>query len=191
MDTELTPDKIEAQEDIFYGQVVFITARWIIIIGSLFLSLWRAESIAGIQHSIIPVAAIIALNFFLHGRYVMGLRANPLLLKLASALDLLFVTIIVLVTRENWSGIANPFFVFYYPVVLAFALVFQRSLTIVYTMLVAVVYGLVCFMTPSYRYFTGDEEVFAIRVIMLLGTAYFGMMYWRIQRARRREANEA
>jgi hypothetical protein len=105
-------------------------------------------------------------------------------------MDLCFVTIIiVLVTRESWSGIDNPFFVFYYPIVLAFALVFPRGLTLIYTIIVALVYALVCFMIPPSIAFNGDEEVFAIRVILLLGTAYFGMMYWRIQRARRREAN--
>jgi len=187
MRTQPTIQEMEAREDIFYGQIVFIVARWFVIAGAVFLSLWRAESIADIQRHIIPLAFLIAANFFLHARYVMGLPANALLLKLASALDLAVITsIILVVTPQGARGIENPFFVFYYPVVLAFALVFPRAQTLAFSSVVALTYTAVCLLSGAGIRFNGDEEVLAMRLVTLLGTAFLGTMYWRLQRARRR-----
>ncbi len=182
-----TIQEIESREDIFYGQIVFLVARWFVIAGAVFLSLWRAESITDIQRHIIPLAFLIAANFFLHGRYLMGLPANAVLLKLASALDLAVITLIILVvTPQGARGIENPFFVFYYPVVLAFALVFPRAQTLRFVSAAAVTYALICVLAAPGVRFNGDEEILVMRLVTLLGTASLGTMYWRIQRARRR-----
>lgn len=167
--------RLEALEDVYYGQIVLVGARWFVIAGALFLTLWRAESIAAIQRSIAPLVVLIAANFFLHGRYLMGLPANRRLLELAAGLDLALITLMVLAGGR----LDNPFFVFYYPVVLAFALVFPRTLAMLYVLAASAAYTMVCFIG-------GDGEVLAIRLVTLFGTAMLGSMYWRIQRDRRR-----
>jgi hypothetical protein len=172
--------RIEAQEDIFYGQIVCITARWCIIAGSIFLALFHANSIAAMERSLIPLLFLVAVNFFLQGRYMMRLPANALLLQILSFVDLAVITVIVM------SG--NPeFFVFYYPVVLAYSMVFVRRLALIFTGALAIGYTVVSVLAAPGIHFNGDEETLAIRLVTLLGTTLLGTMYWRIQRARGRQ----
>src|SRR5258708_3475959 len=112
MSTELMSQvsQEDALEDVFYGQIVFIGARWFVIVGAIFLTLWHAQSVRAVKLNFIPLAFLIAANFFLHARYLMDLPANAILLKLASALDLAIITLIVLVmTPGGRTGISNPF----------------------------------------------------------------------------------
>jgi len=169
--------RIEAQEDIFYGQIVCITARWCLIAGSIFLALFNADNIQSMETSLIPLLILVAANFFLQARYMMRLPANAFLLQLLSFVDLIVITLIVM------SG--HPeFFVFYYPVALAYAMVFVRRLTLIFTGVLAVGYTAVSFLAAPGIHLNGDEETLAIRLVTLLGTTLLGTMYWRIQRAR-------
>ena len=155
--------RIEAQEDIFYGQIVCIAARWCIIAGSIFLALFHADNIGAMERSLIPLLILVAANFFLQGRYMMRLPANALLLQLLSFVDLAVITVIVM------NG--NPeFFVLYYPVVLAYAMVFVRRLALIFTGVLAIGYTAVSVLVAPGIHFNGDEETLAIRLVTLLGT---------------------
>ncbi|MBK5291141.1 MAG: hypothetical protein JJE04_05635 [Acidobacteriia bacterium] len=170
--------RIEAQEDIFYGQIVCITARWCIIAGSIFLALFHADDTGAMERSLIPLLILVAANFFLQGRYMMRSPANALLLQLLSFVDLAVITVIVM------NG--NPeFFVFYYPVALAYAMVFVRRLALIFTGVLAIGYTMVAVLVAPGIHFNGDEETLAIRLVTLLGTTLLGTMYWRLQRTRR------
>ena len=180
-------EEMEAQQDIFYGQIVFIWARWIVIGSTLFLILRNAESVANIQIPMIPLVLLIAANFYLHGRFVMRKPANAILLTIATTVDIIFITLIIVLGAGGETGINNPFFVLYFPVLLAFSLVFPRKRTLVMTFLLITMYLLICILLPPRVSFAkGEEEVLAVRIIMLLTTALLGTMYWRIQRMYRR-----
>ena len=126
--------QLEAQEDIYHGQIVCAAARWFAISAALCLTLVQAGSVSSMQRSLIPLILVIAANFYLHARYMMGLPANARLLQLASAVDVALITVMVI------GG--NPeYFIFYYPVVFAFALVFARRASLLFTFAVAAVYG--------------------------------------------------
>jgi hypothetical protein len=171
--------RIEAQEDIYYGQIVCIMARWFVIAGAVFLALYKAPSVAHMQRNLVPLLVLIAANFFLHARYLTNRPANALLLQLASALDVAVITALLLAGHPD-------FFVFYYPVALAFALVFVRRFALVFTGLAGGVYALLS--VPGLQ-FNGDEETLAIRLVTLVGASLLATLYWRVQRARRlREA---
>ena len=170
--------RIAAQEDIFYGQIVCITARWCVIAGSIFLALYRANDIASMERGLIPLLILVAANFFLQARYMMRLPANALLLRVGSFIDLAVITVLVVTGHPD-------FFVFYYPVALAYALVFVRRLTLIFTAVLGIVYTVVSLLVPPGIHFNGDEETLAIRLVTLLGTALLATMYWRIQRTRR------
>jgi hypothetical protein len=177
----------EAREDIFHGQIVFIWARWFMIASALFLIITRAENVNDIRYPMIPLALLIGANFFIHGRYVMRKPANAIFLTLATIVDLAFVTLVIILGGGGTTGIENPFFVLYYPIVLAFSLVFPRTQTLLCVSVLSLVYALVClFMKPGIRIYLGEEEVLIVRVITILCTALLGTMYWRIQRSRRR-----
>lgn len=177
----------EAQQDVFYGQIVFIWARWIIIVSTLFLILRNARSVADIQIPMIPLVLLIAANFFVHGRFVMRRPANAILLTIATTIDFVFITVIILLGAGGSTGIANPFFVLYYPVLLAYSLVFRRRRTLMMASILIIVYLLICLLIPPRVSIANeDEKVLAVRIVMLLVTALLGTMYWRIQRRRRR-----
>ena len=177
----------EAQQDVFYGQIVFIWARWIVIFSTLFLVLRNAQNVADIQIPMIPVGLLIVAYFYLHGRFVMRQPANPILLTIATTVDFLFITLIIVLGAGGETGIDNPFFVLYFPVMLAYSLVFPRPRTLVMASILIVVYLLIClFLPPRISFAKGDEKVLAVRIVMLLVTALLGTMYWRIQRMRRR-----
>ena len=186
--TEMSKEeKTEALQDVFYGQIVFIWARWIVIFSTLFLVLRNAQNVADIQIPMIPVGLLIVANFYLHGRFVMRQPANPILLTIATTVDFLFITLIIVLGAGGETGIDNPFFVLYFPVMLAYSLVFPRPRTLVMASILIVVYLLIClFQPPRISFAKGDEKVLAVRIVMLLVTALLGTMYWRIQRMRRR-----
>jgi hypothetical protein len=170
--------RIEAQEDIFYGQIVCIAARWCVIAGAIFLALYHANNVASMEKALIPLLILVAANFFLQARYAMRLPANALLLHVGSFFDLAVIS--VLITTGN-----ADFFVFYYPVALAYALVFVRKLTLIFTAVLGIGYTTVSLLLPPGIHFNGDEETLAIRLVTLLGTTLLATMYWRIQRNRR------
>jgi hypothetical protein len=138
----------------------------------------------------IPIGLLIVANFYLHGRFVMRQPANPILLTIATTIDFVFITLIIVLGAGGATGIDNPFFVLYFPVMLAYALVFPRGRTLVVASILIILYLLIClFLPPGVSYAEGDEKVLAVRIVMLLVTALLGTMYWRIQRRRRQDRN--
>src|SRR5207244_8708355 len=98
MTTELISQVSQDDEldDVFYGQIVFIGARWFVIIGAMFLTLWHAESVKAVKVNLAPLAFLIAANFFIHARYMMDLTDKSTLLKLTCAMALVIITLIVM-----------------------------------------------------------------------------------------------
>ena len=183
----------EAAEDIFFGQVVMIWARWFLIAAGIILALWTAESSGQAALGIIPVVGLMGLNFYLHGRYLAERPANPLLITVASLLDVAAITVVVLFWPGQ-RGLDSPFFILYYPVVLAFAFVMPVRTTVVYTVIALAAYSGACFMGEI---FAGEiaslndvdtVKSLLVRIITLASMGGLGAYYWRIQRDRRRTA---
>ena len=122
----------ESAEDIFFGQVVMIWARWFVIAAGVAVTLWVTTEATPLALSIIPVVALVAVNFYLHGRYMTERPANPLLITVVGLIDIAIITVAVLVWPTG-KGFFSSYFVLYYPVVLAFALVMPRKITVVFT----------------------------------------------------------
>ncbi len=180
----------EEIEDIFYGQINIIGARWFLIAGVLLLTLWGAHDLRDVQIKILPIIALIALNFYLHGRYMMERPAGRALIWLSSLIDLLVISVVIsLGLPQGQFGLENPLFILYYPVLLAFALVFARLIT-------AIGISMVCFAYAGICLFTGLEAgggmyALVLRLVTLVATGIVGAMYWRIQREARRKAQTA
>src|SRR3712207_5667378 len=132
--TPLRSTAQEAAEDIFFGQAVMIWARWFVILAGAILTLWTADTIAEITVNTLFIVVLMAMNFFLHGRYLTERPANQMLLVGVGLLDLLAITAIVAGWQDE-VGLQSQFFVFYYPVVLAFAFVMPPRLAATYTAL--------------------------------------------------------
>ncbi len=188
MEDTRTPTQ-QAAEDVFFGQVVMIWARWFIILAGAIVIFWSASSTAALSLGILPVVALMAINFYLHGRYLMEQPANRHLIGLASALDLVIISLIVLIGALGKAGLQSPFFVFYYPVILGFALVFRPKFTVGYALATMVVYVFACAINGmSFDPTQADLKVLVLRLITLATMTGLGTYYWRILRSRRRAA---
>jgi len=176
----------EAAEDVFFGQAVIIWARWFIILTGAMMTLWTATTVTEITINTLLIVILMGINFFLHGRYLMERPANRALLIAIGLVDLLVISGITL-AWPGQVGVHSDFFVFYYPIVLAFAFVLTPRLTVAYTALALLAYAAVCLYAGAD---TGvlDPKLLVMRLITLAAMGGLGTYYWRIQRRRRRAA---
>ena len=172
----------EASEDVFFGQEVIIWARWFVIGAASLVLLWTSTSIAEVTRAIAILLPLIAINFYVHGRYIMEKPVNQILLTGLSVVDVAVVTLIVLLWQED-NGFASPYFIFYYPLILAFAFVLPPQISAVFTILTLTVYVVACLLTdPSLMSSSLEIERLVLRLITLASMGGLGMFYWRIQR---------
>ncbi len=178
----------EAAEDLYFGQVVAIWARWFVIAGAALLALWAAPDERTLAASTVLVVALMLLNFFLHARQVAGQPANAGMVTVASLVDLALITVMVI----SWPGGGSAdsrYVVFYYPVVFAFALVFRPQLAVPYTALALLVYAAATLVVDAGTLQSAEQfEPFLMRLIAMASMGALGTYYWRIQRRRREDA---
>jgi len=182
--------ELEAAEDVFFGQVVLIWARWFLIAAAAVFFLWTAHGSRELALDVLPIVGLMAVNFYLHGRSFLERPCNTLLITAASIVDAALISAIVLLWHgaTGGTGLASPFFVLYYPVLLAFAFVLPRLLTVAYTAATAAVYAAIC---------VGDvtsltsAKVLVLRLTTMAAMGGLGTFYWRIQRDRRQQAARA
>jgi hypothetical protein len=174
-----SPAKEDAQ-DIFWGQVATLWARWAVIVGGALLVLSRAGSTAELAVGIMPVVVLLVVNFYLHGRYLMERPANALLTLIASALDLALVAGLFL-TWSGPSGLANPLFVLLYPLAFAVGLVFPPRLSWAMTAGGLLLYAVLVEATAGIDG-QGDLKMLVVRLVTLAAMGGLGSMYWRIVR---------
>jgi len=178
-----TPAQAE-QEDVFFGQTVIMWARWSVIVTGIVLVLWTSTNVALLTQTMPFFLVLMAVNFFLHGRYVMGSPLNRTVVTVASVVDLILITAIVVLWPGS-HGLHNQSFVLYFPVVFAFALVFTRKVEVAYTVLAIVLYAGACILTGTVPFDLGsDDKVLVMRVIVIAAMGFLGNYYFRIQRDR-------
>ncbi len=179
---EVRTTKQAEQEDLFFGQSVILWARWSVIVAGTVLVLWTSTDVALLTRTMPFFLVLMGVNFFLHGRYVMGSPLNRTAVTVASAVDLILITAIVLFWPGT-PGLSNPFFVLYFPVVFAFALVFTRKVEAAYTALACVAYAAACFLTGTVHD-GADLKILVMRLIVIAALGFLGNYYFRIQRDR-------
>ena len=138
----------EGAEDIFYGQVVMIWARWFLIAAGIILALWGTTDPIKLAIIIIPVMALIGVNFYLHGRYLTRRPANAALMTAVGLVDIAMITVGVMAWPAG-KGIFSPFFILYFPAILAFAFVMPRKVTVAFTVVTLAVYVGASFMADA------------------------------------------
>lgn len=185
MQTIFTPEQ-EAAEDIFFGQIVLIWARWFVILAGGVFALWSANSIGQLSAAILLIVMMMGINFFVHGRYLMEQPANQKLLIVLSFADLFLITLIMIVWPGQ-GGLNSSLFILYYPILTAFAFVFQPRLAALFTVVTLGAYALVCLVAnPAILTSSRNMELLVMRSITLAAMGGLGAYYWRIQRAQRR-----
>jgi hypothetical protein len=179
-------EKRALAEDIFYGQVVINWARWFVVAVGIALILWTAEEESLAVLGVIPVVAIMGINFYLHGRLLADRPANPVLVAVTSFLDLAVITTLVLVWSEQ-NGLASPFFILYYPVVLAFAFVMPPKISIPFTVVTVGAYAAACILAdPEILNSVAYVKALVLRAITLGAMGGLAAYYWRTESGRPR-----
>jgi hypothetical protein len=175
----------EAAEDVFFGQVVMIWARWAMIAAAAVLFLWNTGDVGALTGRVLLLAGLMAVNFFLHGRYLVERPANRALILLASLADVALIAAAVAL----WGGFASQLFVLLYPVLFAFALVFPPRFTAALAVVAAALYvaGVAAF-DLAWTHDVQLVKTLLVRLLALGAVAGLGTYYWRIQRDRRRAA---
>ena len=117
-------------------------------------------------------------------------------------MDLLIITMLVVAwpLEAGETRLDNPFFLFYYPMVLSFAFVMPRKIEACYTATAIAVYTLAMLLlvdmavVPDHPEYSSavalqvNLKTLAVRVIALAAVGGLGNYFWRIQRTRRRAA---
>jgi len=177
----------EAAEDIFFGQLVIIYARWFVIVAMVVLALWSTSSIPQLVGAIMFIVPLMVINFFVHGRYLMEKPVNRMLLTILSVVDILVITLLILFWPTA-KGIESQFYIFYYPLILAFAFVSTARNSLIYTTFALVLYIVACIVNPTVAINSIWLERLTIRLITIAAMGVLGAYYWRIQRTRLHEA---
>src|SRR5689334_21665169 len=175
-----TAKAFQHSDDLAYGQIVLISARWILVVVGLILTLWDPAPI-GTPRIQLPVISLMrGVNFYLHAQTLMRRQISAEITYAASAADLIVVTLFVLIN----GGFKSPLFTFYFPAVVAFAVVFPTGITVIYTAATALFYfliGLGSLKTPMPTDTTADLEVLVMRVIILIAIAICGNLFLHIE----------
>jgi len=177
------PEAQEAAEDIFFGQITIIWARWFLIAAGMIIAVLSTVDMFQLTIAILTVIVLMTINFAMHGRYLTGKPANMFLLLATNLADTLIITFLVL-TWNGASGLNSQFFILYYPMLFAFALVFPPSVAILYTVLTLILYTTVCLITsdPQLIFSITGFELLAMRLITLSAMGGLGTYYYRRQR---------
>ncbi len=167
-------------EELRYGQIVIVTARWALVLMGLLLLIWRPGDLRGFTIGILVVLALAVVNFFLH---VQILRDRPIARRLAygmSLADLVVISLIV-ITGEG-AGFTADTFVFYYPAVLAYSLVFPAPIGLLLTAGLIAVYGLISM--PELINSELNQQILVTRLLVIVAVSYLGYWYRVVERRR-------
>ena len=171
----------ETMENINYGQIVVITARWILIAAGWVLTLWQPEAAEAWQLRIAIVLLMVysSANFFLTVQWANRSRVLAETVYLTSVADLSLITILVAVFS------AFNVYVFYLPALLALAVTLPRAVTGVLTAAVMASYGVIALSLAGETLDTAELQSIFVRMILLAGVAFCGSLFREIEADRR------
>lgn len=168
-------------EDLVHGQIVIITARWILVLVGLIQVLWNPVPISQLRVQILILLVLAIFNFILHAQLLRKTAPDKKIWYAASAFDLGVISILII----SQGAFASNTYVYYFPAILAFSVAFPSSVTWFYTAGVVALYGLVGLSSISAE---GDSQILFVRLLILAAVAMCGNLYWRIEGNRRHEA---
>ena len=171
-----------SSEDLAHGQIVIVTARWILVFAGLLLALWNSTDVSQLRVQILFILALAFANFYLHAQILMRRPAISSVIYAASAADLTVISVNVL----SSGGFESQTFAFYFPALLVLSVAFPGAMTLLYTGATVGFYSLVGLGAIAFA--DGDLQTLVIRDLMLIGVAVCGSLYLRMESRRRSEA---
>lgn len=170
--------------DLAFGQIVVVTARWILVTAGLVLALWLPDRLEQLRITIVVILLLAVANFYLHAQLLRRRPAVDVIAYAASAADLAVITLLV----ASQGGFTSDLYIFYFPAILAISVAFPTVIALGFAAVTFAAYALVGYGSGLGD---GDLQVLVTRLIMLAAVGVCGNMYWRIERDRRAAAAEA
>ena len=186
----MTQSSQETSDDFRYGQVVIAIGRWFLLGLGMFVTLYRphADNISTLALGAGLIWGLTLFNAYLHARVMMNRPVGKGLVYAASIMDIAVISGLI----SLFGGFHAYSFIFYYPAILAFSLVFPPAISFSFTGVVIFVYSLISFVVgDGLSIKTGEEErVLIARLVVMLAVAAIGTFFWRVERQRRKAAVE-
>lgn len=175
------PKERSSSEDLVFGQPVIITMRWILVASGLILVLLNPDDLSVMRVQIVVLLILAMANFYLHSQLLIKRPVLDPIVYTASAADLFLVMLLIIVGNGFDSGL----YVYFFPAIVSFAVVFPTVWTLTYVASTMAMYGFVSLVTG------GDPLIILARLLMIAAIGFCGNQYLRIERSRRQAAIEA
>ena len=172
----------DVSENLAHGQFVIIAARWILVLAGLVLTLWLPGEIGDLRVQILTLLLLAVVNFYLHAQLLMRRPAADAIAYLASAADLVVITLLVMQGGASGSNL----YIFYFPAIVALSVAFPTELVLSYAGTTMLVYASVYIYDLDVEPTSAQGQVLIARLLMIAAVAVCGNVYWRIENRRRR-----
>lgn len=167
-------------DNVASGQIIIVFARWLLVLTGLVIALWSPNDsdFNATRLSLFILLALAAGNFFIHAQILLRRRPRTSLVYGASIADIVVITLIV----GFFGGLGSPVFAFYFPALLALALVLPFHIVQAYLFSIMALYTFACLPQLQSE---SDGQVLVARLIAFAGVAVVAYLYQRIERDRR------
>jgi len=173
-------------DDLRYGQIVIVAARWMLVLSAFVLLLYRSDKINELVFGVVGLLGIAVANFWLHTKILRKQCVEPEWVYLASAADIAVISLMTWLQGGIWGRV----FPYYYPAVLCYALVFQSGITMFFTGTVVAAYAVLAAMSsPPMQ--AGDDQVLMARLLAIAGVAFVAGRYRLVEEGRRARIQNA
>jgi hypothetical protein len=182
--------KVETSDDLNHGQAVIVTARWILIVTGIVLTLWNPPDIGVLRLQVTVLILLAFFNFYLTTEMLRHKPTLQALVYIASVFDLGVITLIVMMQ----GGYPSGSFVFYFPAILAYSVAFHFFVNLLFTGGIVFLYfviATVSMLSATESSTGGDFQVILSRLIVFVAIAFLGDRYRRIEFERRKAAAES
>jgi hypothetical protein len=155
--------------------------RWILVASGLVLVLLNPDDLALMRVQIVVLLILAMANFYLHSQLLVKRPVLDPVVYAASAADLFLVLLLIIVS----NGFESNLYVYFFPAIVSFAVVFPTVWTLTYVASTMAMYGFVALVSG------GDPLIILARLLMIAAIGFCGNQYLRIERSRRQAAAEA
>lgn len=171
------------------GQMVVITARWVLVLAGLVLILLDTASVSltVIKFEIAVVLALAVSNFFLVAQVLAKRRTLDAVIYGLGLADVAVISLIIIAQ----GGFESNVYTFYYPAILAFSVAFPSVVLYLFLSGVAGLYGMIGLVSLFSDGSVGDLQVLVIRLLMLVAVGVCGNYFARVESTRRRAAAQS
>ena len=146
------------------GEIVLVVARWILIVVGLLLALHAPDTLLDLQVSIAAILTMAVVNFVLHTNILNTKPAAATTLYIASIGDVSVISAIVAIT----SGFDSYAFVFFYPAIMGYSLVFPLRITAYFTVAMGALYSAILLATSHDVFVADPDGSYAVLVTRLM-----------------------